>query len=191
MNSLRWSDSPRPDTGITNGALGLWLFLAAEVMFFGSLLSSYVLLRLGNGALWAAEGLAPGVLAGSWKAGLLLVSSVTLAVAVRRVTANRPAGVLLGSAILLGAAFLGSRVSELVGLAAGGLLPKSGVATAMFYTVSGVHALHLFVVVVLLALLMIGSDASGPAPHRLRLIARAWHFFVSVWLVFFVLFHLS
>ena len=37
----------RPDTGLYNGKLGLWLFLASEVMLFGALFSSYVLLRVG------------------------------------------------------------------------------------------------------------------------------------------------
>src|SRR5437762_9208858 len=37
----------RPDTGLTNGKLGVWLFLASEVMLFGALFSSYILLRVG------------------------------------------------------------------------------------------------------------------------------------------------
>lgn len=191
MSTIRWSEAPRPDTGVTNGTLGLWLFLAAEVMFFGSLLSSYVLLRLGNGELWAVEGLAPGALAGAWKAGLLVLSSVTLLTATRRVAAQRPAGLLLGITMLLGAAFLGSRASELAALASAGLVPSSGVATAMFYTVSGLHALHVFALLMLLAPLALRSRAKRPAARRLQLLAVAWHFFVVVWLVFFILFHLS
>jgi len=38
----------RPDTGLTNGKLGIWLFLASEVMLFGALFASYVMLRVGN-----------------------------------------------------------------------------------------------------------------------------------------------
>ncbi|HEU6447012.1 MAG TPA: cytochrome c oxidase subunit 3 [Verrucomicrobiae bacterium] len=37
----------RPDTGIYNAKLGIWLFLASEVMLFGGLFSGYVLLRVG------------------------------------------------------------------------------------------------------------------------------------------------
>src|SRR5689334_16804220 len=39
---------PRPDTGLYNGKLGIWLFLASEVMLFGALFSSYILLRTGS-----------------------------------------------------------------------------------------------------------------------------------------------
>ena len=38
---------PRPDTGLYNGKLGVWLFLASEVMLFGALFSSLILLRTG------------------------------------------------------------------------------------------------------------------------------------------------
>src|SRR5689334_14542529 len=39
---------PRPDTGLYNAKVGIWLFLASEVMLFGGLFSSYVLLRVGS-----------------------------------------------------------------------------------------------------------------------------------------------
>ena len=38
----------RPDTGLTNGKIGIWLFLASEVMLFGALFASYVMLRVGR-----------------------------------------------------------------------------------------------------------------------------------------------
>ena len=37
----------RPDTGLTNGKLGIWLFLASEVMLFGALFATYIMLRIG------------------------------------------------------------------------------------------------------------------------------------------------
>ena len=44
---IPYTVKPRPDTGLYNGKLGIWLFLASEVMLFGALFSSYVLLRVG------------------------------------------------------------------------------------------------------------------------------------------------
>ena len=44
----------RRDTGLTNGKIGIWLFLASEVMLFGALFASYILIRTGARAL--AEG---------------------------------------------------------------------------------------------------------------------------------------
>lgn len=195
--SLRWISSPRPDTGVTNGALALWLFLAAEVMFFGSLLSSYVLLRLGNGERWAVEGLDLGAGPGAWKAAVLVASSVALLLAVRRARVGRSVRALGATTLLLGATFLGARASELAGLASAGLVPRSGVATAMFYTVSGLQGLHLLAVAIVLLVAMVkkggdrGSANRIPDTRPLRLVSIAWHFFVAVWLVFFTLFHLT
>ena len=43
----------RPDTGLTNGKLGIWLFLASEVMLFGALFSTYIILRIGRAGVAA------------------------------------------------------------------------------------------------------------------------------------------
>ncbi len=44
---IKYIDKPHPLTGVTNAKLGIWLFLASEVMLFGALFSAYVLLRVG------------------------------------------------------------------------------------------------------------------------------------------------
>ena len=44
---IPYTVQPRPDTGLFNAKVGIWLFLASEVMLFGALFSSYILLRVG------------------------------------------------------------------------------------------------------------------------------------------------
>ena len=44
---IPYNEELRPDTGLYNAKLGIWLFLASEVMLFGGLFSAYVFLRLG------------------------------------------------------------------------------------------------------------------------------------------------
>jgi cytochrome c oxidase subunit 3 len=44
---IPYNETARPDTGLFNAKLGLWLFLASEVMLFGALFSTYILLRVG------------------------------------------------------------------------------------------------------------------------------------------------
>lgn len=67
----------REDTGLYNAKVGIWLFLASEVMLFGALFSSYVLLRVG-----AAPGTWPhGLLSipiGTFNTAVLITSSVTV-----------------------------------------------------------------------------------------------------------------
>ncbi len=72
--------SPRPDTGLYNAKVGIWLFLASEVMLFGALFSAYVLLRVG-----APEGLWPygwlNVPLGTLNTLVLITSSITTVMA--------------------------------------------------------------------------------------------------------------
>ena len=46
-SAIPYTVETRPDTGLFNAKMGIWLFLASEVMLFGGLFSSYVLLRVG------------------------------------------------------------------------------------------------------------------------------------------------
>jgi cytochrome c oxidase subunit III len=70
----------RPDTGLYNAKAGIWLFLASEVMLFGALFSSYILLRVG-----APEGLWPqgwlNVWLGMVNTLVLITSSITTVMA--------------------------------------------------------------------------------------------------------------
>ena len=45
--NIPYTVEARPDTGLANGKLGIWLFLASEVMLFGALFSTYIILRTG------------------------------------------------------------------------------------------------------------------------------------------------
>ena len=64
----------RPDTGLWNAKVGIWLFLASEVMLFGGLFSSYVFLRLGADYPWPEGELQVGW--GFLNTIILIVSSV-------------------------------------------------------------------------------------------------------------------
>lgn len=75
-----YTSKPRPDTGLYNAKLGVWLFLASEVMLFGALFSSYILLRVN-----AVEGTWPhGLLnipIGTFNTAVLITSSITVVMA--------------------------------------------------------------------------------------------------------------
>lgn len=71
---------PREDTGLYNAKLGVWLFLASEVMLFGGLFSAYVLLRAGApGQLWPAGW--QNVPLGTLNTFILITSSITMVMA--------------------------------------------------------------------------------------------------------------
>ncbi len=77
---IPFTSSPRPDTGLYNAKVGIWLFLASEVMLFGALFSSYVLLRVGAApADWPHDLL--NIPVGAFNTMVLIVSSVTVVMA--------------------------------------------------------------------------------------------------------------
>jgi cytochrome c oxidase subunit 3 len=67
----------RPDTGLFNAKLGIWLFLASEVMLFGGLFSSYILLRVGADPQTWPQGLL-NIPIGTFNTAVLITSSVTV-----------------------------------------------------------------------------------------------------------------
>jgi cytochrome c oxidase subunit 3 len=77
---IPYTVQPRPDTGLYNAKVGIWLFLASEVMLFGALFSSYILLRVG-----APEGYWPhgwlNIPIGTCNTLVLITSSITTVMA--------------------------------------------------------------------------------------------------------------
>src|SRR5713101_9325689 len=76
--NIPYTVEARPDTGLHNGKLGIWLFLASEVMLFGALFSSYILLRVGAPEWPHGELSVP---LGAVNTVILISSSVTMVMA--------------------------------------------------------------------------------------------------------------
>src|SRR5262245_63483113 len=77
---IPYTTEARPDTGLTNPKLGIWLFLASEVMLFGSLFSSYALLRSGA-PTWPVQSEILSVPLAALNTVVLIASSVTMVLA--------------------------------------------------------------------------------------------------------------
>src|ERR1700722_16751497 len=97
----------RPDTGLYNAKVGIWLFLASEVMLFGGLFSAYVFLRIGAQPGYWPHGLL-NVPVGAFNTAVLIGSSVTVVLAwaslkMRQFTQYK---IWMGITILCGILFL-------------------------------------------------------------------------------------
>jgi len=74
---IPYTVNPRPDTGLANPKLGIWLFLASEVMLFGGLFAGYIFMRLGAEPwMWPRGWL--NVPVGTFNTFILIASSVTV-----------------------------------------------------------------------------------------------------------------
>src|SRR3990172_6181638 len=76
--NIPYTVQERPDTGLSNGKFGIWLFLASEVMLFGALFSTYILLRTGAEEWLHGELSVP---LGAINTVILIGSSVTMVMA--------------------------------------------------------------------------------------------------------------
>ena len=170
--------------------LGMTLFVASEVMFFGALFASYFLLQ-GTTSPWPPEGAmeTPLLLLGALTA-VLLASSATVHAGTAALHAGRrgSAGRWLGAMIGLGAVFLGGQAYEYAGLAGEGFTASSDVYSSLFFTITGFHGLHVAIGLVMLATLWLRRDRyvrparGGPAEAA----AYYWHFVDAVWVLVFL-----
>ena len=181
----------RPDTGLSNGTLAMWLFLASEAMFFAALFSGYALLRTGS-AEWPRGAGRLGLTLASVNTLLLTASSITMIRGGRAAAAGdrRRARRLLAVSALLGLVFLGVKAYEWSAHLRAGELPSSDTFMAIYYTLTGVHALHVLGGVAALAYLsgtaLRDEPAAGRYAARVRLSGLYWLFVEAVWLILFV-----
>ncbi|MGQ0644925.1 MAG: heme-copper oxidase subunit III, partial [Elusimicrobiota bacterium] len=73
--------APYNSTGIPNGKLGMWVFLASEVMLFGAFISSYIVLRLGSPAFGVPDEAIMGRPLATLNTFVLITSSVSMVLA--------------------------------------------------------------------------------------------------------------
>ena len=104
---IPYTVTARPDTGLWNAKVGIWLFLASEVMLFGGLFSAYIFLRLDAAPGHWPHGLL-NVPVGTFNTAILIVSSVTVVLAwaalkMRQFTKYK---IYMGITILCGIIFL-------------------------------------------------------------------------------------
>jgi len=176
----------RPDERPDASAFALGLALAGITTLFLVLLAVWLLLLRRAPGAWSGLDSPPHAL---WvSTSLLAASSVALVRATRRApaSADETAARRLGWSLALGVLFLVSQGLLWARLANDGLLPSSGAYGAVFYALTGLHALHVLVGIGLLASLWLRVRRKlAPARARVRLCATYWHFMGGLWLVLF------
>src|ERR687895_2236192 len=135
----------RHDTGLTNGKIGIWLFLASEVMLFGALFASYILIRTGAES-WPRGDTILNVPLATFNTIVLILSSVTMVMAWASLMRHRfgTFRIYMGATILFGLVFLVVKYFEYSHHLHLGELPSSNNFLAVYYTLTGLHMLHVF-----------------------------------------------
>jgi heme/copper-type cytochrome/quinol oxidase subunit 3 len=191
---IPYTVEPRPDTGLANGKLGIWLFLASEVMLFGALFSTYILLRVGA-VEWPHGELS--VKLGAINTVILICSSVTMVVAWAKLKLNDFAKgrlyVLI--TVVLAAVFLVNKYFEYAEHLSKGEGPWHSTFFAIYFTLTGLHGLHIIGgIVVMLYLAGPGAGLWKRNPeqfaNRVEYTGLYWHFVDLVWIFLFPVLYL-
>ena len=175
--------------------LGMWAFLATEVLFFAPLFFGYV-----HGRVYQPEAFVAGshhmhIVLGTLNTALLLTSSFTMALGVHAAQTGRRGRlkIFLGLTALLGLAFLAIKGVEYATEWSEAAKAAAGEARFYFlyFAMTGVHALHLAIGIGVVGWLALHARRFGPAHHApVELAGLYWHFVDAVWVFLYPMFYL-
>ncbi len=186
--------------------IGMWLFIASELLIFGGLFLLYSVYRFRNPSEFHAASIELSRLAGTANTVLLITSSLSVALAVHAVREKgsaKRASLFVAATIALGAVFLVIKGLEWAEKFRRGLYPGSPVLAArpagemlfvgLYFTMTGLHALHVIIGVGVLAVMLIGlrrGTIGSARPAPLENAGLYWHMVDIVWIFLFPLFYL-
>ena len=172
----------------------MWVFLGSECVFFGAMISTFLLYRNTTGDGPTALDLfdIPFTSASSF---VLLMSSLTMVLAHNAFEHRdmRQTRVWLGATALLGATFLAGQIFEFTEFVHKGLNLSTSPFGSSFYMLTGFHGAHVAVGVLLLAAMVIISLTGKLHDDRglnVELVGLYWHFVDIVWIVIFTVVYL-
>lgn len=186
---------PYESIGIESCKLGMWLFLASEVMFFTGLIGAYIVVRQ-SVPDWPVPGKVLNIPLTAFNSFLLFCSSFTLVKSLASARKNDSKGIQAGLffTILLGSFFLAIQAyeyRELIQIKS--ITPSASLFGACFFTLTGFHAFHVLGGVLYLLFVFMKSlrGAYAPAGHRgIEVAGLYWHFVGFVWAVLFTIIYL-
>ena len=186
----------RADTGLNNVKLGIWLFLASEVMLFGGLFSSYVLLRVGA-VEWPLGSSILSVPLATFNTIVLIGSSVTMVMAwaslkLKDLPKYR---LYMGATVALALVFLIVKAYEYGDKFSHHLYPSESTFLGIYFLITGLHGLHIVGGVVVNSFLLLpGVKMWHTEPerftNRIEAAGLYWHFVDLVWIFLFPVLYL-
>ncbi len=186
---IPFNEELRPDTGLYNAKLGVWLFLASEVMLFGALFSAYVLLRVAA-PIWDNSIL--NIPMATINTVVLITSSVTMIMSwvSLKMKNLEKYKLYMGLTILCSVVFLIIKYFEYSSKFEHGYYPSTNTFLAIYFTMTGLHMLHVLGGIVVNFYLWIpGVKMWETEPerftNRIEIAGLYWHFVDLVWIFLF------
>ena len=181
----------RSATGIPTGRLGIWWLLASEIFIFGGLIACFILFKL-NGTPGFEDASLTSVTAGAINTFVLLTSSLSVVLAHAAIEkGDRDKSFkYIWYTIGFGLVFLIIKTYEYTGKIIHGHTITDNLFWSFYYTMTGLHALHVIGGMVIMALISF-DIRKGYNFQRVELIGIYWHFVDLVWIFLFPLFYIA
>lgn len=188
--------------------LGMWIFMATEIMFFGGLFLTYTVNRAAYPGIFAEASHHLDVMLGTVNTAVLICSSMTMAMAVYSSQKGRrkALSIYLVLTIILGLGFLGIKAVEWIQKFQHHLVPGfhfqySPAAAAgpaqlyfsLYFAMTGMHALHMVIGIGILTFLLVESVRGRYTPEYntpVELSGIYWHFVDIIWIYLYPLLYL-
>ena len=189
---IPYNEELRPDTGLYNAKLGIWLFLASEIMLFGGLFSAYIMLRLSD-PNWASYGQYKlNVPLATLNTTVLITSSITMVMSWVSLKLNniKKYKLYMGLTLLCSFAFLVIKYIEYSSKFESGYYPSYNNFYAVYFVLTGLHMLHV------VGGIIVNGYFYGPGikmwnseperfTNRIEVAGLYWHFVDLVWIFLF------
>lgn len=181
----------RKATGIPTGRLAIWWVIGSEIVIFGGLLGSYILLRLLYDH-WAESAAHTNVWAGAFNTLVLLTSSLFAVLAHQAAEEGKgsKAAGYLWLTIGGGLTFLMVKSYEWTVEIMHGYTITQSLFWSFYYTAAGLHGLHVIAGMIIMAIISMDCLRNKNL-HRVELIGIYWHFVDVVWIFLFPLLYIA
>jgi cytochrome c oxidase subunit 3 len=165
--------------------LGMFLFIASEIMLFGSFFTAYFFVRVANGTPWPTPPHELPVFVAGINTIILVTSSFTMHWALQAIKRGNRAGLKAGLTLtfLLGLSFL---LTQLLEYSRVGFAPYTDAFGTIFFCLTGLHGAHVFVGLTLLLAATVRAyrgHYSAEAHHGVEIPGIYWHFVDVMWIV--------
>ena len=168
--------------------LGVYLFIISEAMLFGSFFTAYFFVRVVANEQWPPPPFHFPVNIALMNTFILVFSSVVMHWALVSIKRGNRTGLQAGLAItfMMGAIFLATQINEYV---KAGFSISDGAFASVFYGLTGLHGLHVFVGLTLLAMVNLRTFRGhfSPKAHMgVEMAGIYWHFVDVMWIIVFL-----
>ena len=166
--------------------LGMLLFIASEIMLFGSFFTAYFFVRVvNNPPHWPPEGFHLPVFVAGINTAILVTSSFTMHWALTSIKKGNRAGMQAGLVltVLMGLTFL---LTQLLEYSRVGFAPSDGAFGSVFYGLTGLHGAHVLVGLTILTFMTVRAFRGHFSPEHhdgVEIGGIYWHFVDVMWIV--------